>query len=283
MDLVTLTWIVTAILAGVAAILSAIGFYKFVYFLSVGYGFAVAGMAIALLIMSLCGFVPMAGIIEFILMGLLILYGARLSGFLLAREIRSASYRKTLGNVSGKAEKKMPIFVKATIWLCVIVLYVAEVSPILYRVTSGINYQVTGNVLDLVFPIIGGVIMMVALIIESVADMQKSKAKKVNPNRFVDTGLYRFVRCPNYLGEILFWTGVLLSGANAMNMWWQWVIAIFGYLCIVYVMVSGAKRLEKRQNKNYGNDPEYQAYVKKTPILMHLIPVKSLINWKWIV
>ena len=45
----------------------------------------------------------------------------------------------------------------------------------------------------------------------------------------------------------------------------------------------GAKRLEKRQNKNYGADPEYQAYVAKTPIVFPLIPLKHLENVKWIV
>ena len=46
---------------------------------------------------------------------------------------------------------------------------------------------------------------------------------------------------------------------------------------------AGAKRLEKRQNKNYGEDPEYQAYVAKTPIVFPLIPLKHLENVKWIV
>ena len=283
MDPVALIWIVTGILAGVAAILSAVGFVKFVYFLSVGYGLAVAGMAVALLVMSFVGFIPPLGVCEYILVGMLFLYGARLSGFLLFRELKSASYRKTLGKVAGKAEKKMPIFVKATIWISVVVLYVCEVSPIAYRSIQGNVYAATSNVLDLVFPIVGAAIMIIALTIESLADFQKSKAKKVNPNRFVDTGLYRYVRCPNYLGEILFWTGVFVSGINVLTVWWQWLIAIFGYLCLIYVMVSGAKRLEKRQNKNYGEDPEYQSYVKKTPILMRLIPVKSLKDWKWVV
>ena len=277
-----LIWIVTGILAGVAALCCLIGFAKFVYFMSVGYGFAIAGMAIALLVMSLVGFIPTLGIAEYVLLALLILYGCRLSGFLLLREIKSASYRKTLGEVAGKSEKKMPIFVKATIWISVVILYVCQIAPISYRAISGTNYSVTNSVLDLVFPILGGIIMVIALFIESLADYQKSAAKKVNPNRFVDTGLYRFVRCPNYLGEILFWTGVLLSGASAMSFWWQWVIAVFGWIMIIYVMLSGAKRLEKRQTKNYGNDPEYQAYVKKTPILMHIIPIKSLQGWNWI-
>ena len=37
-------------------------------------------------------------------------------------------------------------------------------------------------------------------------------------------------------------------------------------------MFSGARRLEIRQNKNYGKDPEYQKYVKTVPILIPFIP-----------
>ena len=42
-------WHDLAIMACVAAILCAVGFYRYVYFLSIGYGFAVAGIGITLL------------------------------------------------------------------------------------------------------------------------------------------------------------------------------------------------------------------------------------------
>ena len=133
-----------------------------------------------------------------------------------------------------------------------------------------------------VFAIAGVIIMAIAVIIESLADKQKSAAKKINPNRFCDTGLYKIVRCPNYFGEVLFWTGVLISGIGAVK-GLQWIIAILGYILIVYVMLSGAKRLEIRQNKNYGKDSEYQAYVKKTPIIFPCIPLYHLEDVSWIV
>ena len=122
-----------------------------------------------------------------------------------------------------------------------------------------------------------------ALVLESVADKQKSAAKAKNPRRFCDVGLYRLVRCPNYLGEVLFWTGVLLSGIGALQGVIQWIVAIVGYILIVYVMLSGAKRLELRQNKNYGADPDYQAYVEHTPILLPFIPLYHLEKVKFIV
>ena len=258
-------WIILA----VCALMCSIGFYKFVYFLSVGYGFAVTGAGIAILLL----YGKTLSIWTILMCVLFIIYGIRLGGFLLIREIKSASYRKTLDHAT-KTEKPMPIFVKATIWVCVSVMYVLQVSPVFYRAANGD----TANL----FAIIGTIIMAIAILIESQADKQKSAAKKLNPNRFCDTGLYTIVRCPNYLGEVLFWTGVLISGIGAVK-GLQWIIAILGYILIVYVMLSGAKRLELRQNKNYGNDPEYQAYVKKTPIIFPLIPLYHLENVKWIV
>jgi len=42
---------------------------------------------------------------------------------------------------------------------------------------------------------------------------QKSAFKARQPDRFCDVGLYRFVRCPNHLGEMLFWTGGFVAQA----------------------------------------------------------------------
>ena len=43
-----------------------------------------------------------------------------------------------------------------------------------------------------------------------------------------------------------------------------------------------ARRLEIRQNKNYGQDPEYQAYVKSVPILLPFIPLYSVEKYKFL-
>lgn len=262
----TAIWIVLA----VCAVLSAVGFYKFVYFLSVGYGFAVSGAGVAILVM----YGASMSIWGMALCALLIVYGIRLGGFLLWREIKSASYRQTLNEATGSG-KPIPIFVKAVIWVCVAVLYVMQVSPVLYRAANGDGGGAAA--------VVGVVVMALALLLESTADRQKSAAKRENPHRFCDRGLYRLVRCPNYLGEILFWTGVLISGFGTLRGWVQWLIALLGYVLIVYVMFSGAKRLEVRQNKNYGGDPEYRAYTEKTPILLPFIPLYHLTDVTFIV
>ena len=86
----------------------------------------------------------------------------------------------------------------------------------------------------------------------------------------------------NYLGELVIWTGSFIVCFGACCSVWQWIIAIIGYMGIVYVMFSGARRLEIRQNVTYGKDPEYQAYIKKTPILLPFVPIYSVEKHKWL-
>ena len=79
-------WSLLGILYAVCAVLCAVGFYKFVYFLSIGYGFAVAGGGIAVLVMYLVSPTSTPAWIVAVQTLLFIAYGARLSGFLLVRE-----------------------------------------------------------------------------------------------------------------------------------------------------------------------------------------------------
>ena len=262
-------WICLAILLGVCALLCAVGFYKFVYFLSIGYGFAVAGGGIAVLVMAFAN--GWAGDLWWLVIlqaALFVAYGARLSGFLLVREIKNAAYRKTLKEATGN-DKKMPVFVLVTIWVFVSVLYAMQVSPMLYRYCNE-------GVGDWIVPVVGIVISVGGLALEALADMQKSAQKKLNPSMVATQGLYKIVRCPNYLGEIIFWTGVFVSGVTAYNSWWQWVIAIVAYIAIVFIMFNGAQRLEKRQMERYGDDPAYNEYANKTPIILPLVPLYHL-------
>ncbi|MBQ9460863.1 MAG: DUF1295 domain-containing protein [Clostridia bacterium] len=82
---------------------------------------------------------------------------------------------------------------------------------------------------------------------------------------------------------MLIWTGIFVGGITAYSGALQWIAAILGYLGIIYVMFSGARRLEERQTRTYGNDPEYQEYFRKTPIMILFIPLYSVINLKWLV
>lgn len=253
----------------VALIISVIGFKKFVWFISLGYGFAIAGIGVALLILFRGSLTPVTVILSI----LLILYGCRLGGYLMIREKRSASYQNTMKHEI-KDGSDMNLFLKIVVWVACALLYVCEASPVLFRLE---NQAGTDGV-----AIVGTIIMILGIVLESASDLTKNKFKKEHPKRFCDVGLFRIVRCPNYFGEVLIWTGVFVSGVTALQGVWQWVAAIGGWVCIVYIMFGGARRLEIRQNKNYGSDPEYQKYVKSTPILIPLIPLYSVAKYKWL-
>ncbi|MCD7826051.1 MAG: DUF1295 domain-containing protein [Clostridiaceae bacterium] len=261
----TLIWFLLA----AALIISAIGFYKYVYFISLGYGFSIAGLGIAMLIM----FHNSLSLGTVLACVSLLVYGLRLGGYLLSRELKSGAY-----NAKMKTEIKdgtsMGFGVKCAIWITCALLYMLQVTPVFYRLFNGSGTDVCCCV--------GILIMILGIIFESAADMQKQAAKKINPKRFCDTGLYKIVRCPNYLGEMIFWTGVFVSGASILQ-GWQWCLALIGYLGIIYVMFSGARRLELRQNRTYGEDPEYQKYVKTVPILLPFIHLYSVAKYKFLV
>lgn len=252
------------------AIVCLMGFKRYIWFISIGYGFSIAIIGIMLLAL----FNNILNPIYIISCVILIVYGLRLGGFLALREFKNKTYIKKMKNeiVDGS---NMNIGIKCVIWVTCVLLYFMMCSPIIYRF-------VNNSGADLCF-VIGLIIATIGVVIEIIADVQKNRQKKISPNRFCDKGLYKIVRCPNYLGEIILWTGVFISGITALNSIGQWIIAILGFIGILYVMFSGARRLEIRQDNCYGEDKEYQKYIKHTPIILPFFPLYSVKKYKWLV
>ena len=260
------------ILLAVSMLVSGLGWIYFIYFFSIGYGFGVSALALTIAIL----FRDVLTVPTAMLCVVIFIFGCRLGLYLLTREKRSPEYKKIL--YGPDAAKKKPLFVVIVVWIFCALLYVGQVSPVAFYLGN----KAAGAPVNELWAWIGAALMAVGVVLESVADAQKTAAKKINKHRFVDTGVYRLVRCPNYLGELVIWTGSFIVCFGACCSVWQWIIAIIGYMGIVYVMFSGARRLEIRQNVTYGKDPEYQAYIKKTPILLPFVPIYSVEKHKWL-
>lgn len=258
------------VLFGLALIVSAVGFIRVVYFISVGYAFSIVAMAVATMILlrqNLTGASALHNL-------LLAFWGLRLGIFLLRRELQPA-YGTELA-ATHQRTRGMPWSRKAIIWVGVSLLYVLMFSPSLFSSmapTAVVSAPLTGLVQWL-----GLAIMVAALVLESLADRQKSAFKAQFPRQFCDTGLYKWVRCPNYLGEILFWLGNWVAALIFYTTVFRWAASLIGLICIVLIMLGSTKRLEAQQNERYGNRPEYQTYVRTVPILIPLIPVYSFRN-----
>ncbi|CAM9399588.1 unnamed protein product [Pylaiella littoralis] len=114
----------------------------------------------------------------------------------------------------------------------------------------------------------GLAIMAVGLLVESVADLQKSQFKKKTPDTFCNTGLYRFSRHPNYFGEAVFWSGAWLAAIPAFTTWYHWVFSFLGPSQIVSIILRATGGLEKRQQEKYGPSKEWKEYSASTPVLV---------------
>ena len=250
----------------VALVLNCVGFKKYVWFMTIGYGLSIGGICFCLIVMSVTRGLFSGWYLAICL--LLMLYGFRLALMLLLREKRSTpESRKLVGN----AEKKISTVGLVSMWILDSAIYYAMMSPVFFRYATGMTREKGGDTVIGIFFITAGIA------IEVIAEYQKYVQKKENPSLPATKGIYRFSRCPDYFGEILVWTGVFISGIKT-NQGAQWVIAILGFAAVLFMMTNGAKRLEMQQMKYYGHRKKYIEYVNSTPVLIPFIPVYHLVK-----
>ena len=91
----------------------------------------------------------------------------------------------------------------------------------------------------------------------------KFKADPANKHKFIRTGLWAWCRHPNYLGEILYWWGLLtFSLAAGVISWWTAVgaIAITVMFRVVSLPMIERRMIERR--------PGYAEHAKRTSALL---------------
>ncbi|WP_157595063.1 DUF1295 domain-containing protein [Plesiocystis pacifica] len=247
-----------------ALVIASPGFYRVVHFIGTGYGFSIAGIALAAAWLHRGSLEPF-GLAQ---LALLVAYGLRLGVFLIRRE-RRASYQKER-EVIERSTEGVTFPVAVSIWLSVAVLYVLMSYPALVVLDALADGQPAHA-----SAIVGVVVMAAGLGLEAWADRQKSRYKAANPERFCDVGLYRFVRCPNYLGESVFWVGQFVTGLAYYTHWSHWLASGLGFVSIQAIMIHSAWRLEQTQSERYGEREDYREYVSRVPILWPL-PIYSL-------
>lgn len=119
-----------------------------------------------------------------------------------------------------------------------------------------------------VWAIVGLVIWLTGITIEVVADLQKSTFNREHKGEFISVGLWSRSRHPNYFGEILLWVGVLVVALPALSGWQYVALLSPVFVTLLLARVSGVPLLEKRAQEKWGDDPAYQSYVSRTPVLV---------------
>lgn len=255
------------LLFGLALVISAIGFYRALYFINIGYAFTIVAMVIVT-VMRQAENLSLVPVLQNVF---LLLWGLRLGIYLVRREFQAAYQKQSTKTHQGFAG--VPWGIKIVIWVSVSILYVLMFSPSLFRLTA---IPATTSWALYLSQGVGLLLMGSGLILEAMADKQKADFKARFPQKYCDVGLYSWVRCPNYFGEIIFWVGNWVVGMMFYTTLLKWLVSLVGVICLVLIMMGSTKRLEKAQDERYGDRPEYQQYVRAVPVLFPFVPVYSL-------
>ena len=212
----------------------------------------------ALLIFLLSYNFTLANFIVLILVGI---WSLRLALYLFFRNIkkdedkRYVKIRASIGNIG-------LYFITYMIQVILIGLVSLPIQVLIIQTeTSNLNF----------ISLIGVIIALSGVIIESIADIQMSKFKLIpsNKGKLMDKGLWQFSRHPNYFGDSLFWWGVFLfSYGYTSNL----LIIISPIIMTYFLMrVSGVTLLERQlRHKKEG----YEEYINNTSSFL-LMPKKN--------
>ncbi len=220
----------------------AVVFYNFPYIFS--YGYAISVLVCNLILVARYPSLPVL-----LVGGACVLYGLRLWQFIHARN-REASFRENADRADA-AGARPPMGLKIGVWIMVSWLMA-------YQAMTTWNVARSGELTPWI--IVGTVIMLAGLALEAIADAQKLAAKRTQPGRWVSTGLYRRIRHPNYLGEIIFQVGLVLAGLASFATPAALIAALVAPLYIVALMWYASADLDEKQQARYWSDPDYQRY-----------------------
>ncbi len=186
-----------------------------------------------------------------LILGLVTLWAARLGYHLYVRNRREGEDPRYTAMRKARG-KQFPLLSLFTIfWFQAFLLWVIS-APILGSIASQAPLGF--------FDIVGTLVFLIGLTIESIADNQLSlfRAVPAKKGHVLDTGLWRYSRHPNYFGEAVLWWGLYLIAVGAEAYW-----AIVGPMLITFLLLrfSGVPMLEEGLR---ASRPDYAEYIKRT-------------------
>ena len=124
----------------------------------------------------------------------------------------------------------------------------------------------------------GIAVWLIGFLVETISDIQKYRFNidPANKGKFIDSGLWKYSRHPNYFGEILVWFGLYIYVCPGLN-GIEKLFALIGPLFITTLLlfVSGIPTVEKRAQEKFGKDPAWLDYKRRTNMIIPWFPRKS--------
>lgn len=192
-----------------------------------------------------------------LLLALVMIWAARL-GLYLFQRIRKVGKDARFDEIKPSFLRFLNVWTLQGLWVTFTLAAALAASTTLTRKPLGL------------FALLGFVIWLIGFAIEALADAQKSRfrANPENRGKFIHSGLWTYSRHPNYFGEITLWVGVALIALPVLR-GWQWVTLISPlFVTLLLTRVSGVPLLEDRADAKWGGQADYEAYKKRTPVLV---------------
>jgi len=260
---------------------SSVGFYLFLYFISVGYALGIFLPLFAAVVRA-----QLSSSSSNLTLGtklhsaLVLLWGARSTAFFLWREYVSwpALHFKV---VEVNKVRSPPLSVKLICWLVYSFLYLCMLSPCWFRLerdvttitssaagsggTVGRSEQSGGKLVGAASRL-GLFLQASGLALETVADWQKSSFKasqnlatgQSQRSQWCHTGVWKFSTNPNYFGEWLFWVGTHLGGLQAIDgNPIRFLMMATGLVFITLVLRAATVYLSDQHYQKYADIPEF--------------------------
>jgi steroid 5-alpha reductase family enzyme len=235
------------IMLSIAALVCLLVFRVFVYIFNFSYSLAciMNGSLIAVSLPSAAGL---------ILGGLMVIYGLRLGSFTFTRT-RSESYASRATSTRA-ADQYMKVPIKIALWVQCTLLYTFHLFAVYAAAAKGELSASVG---------IAAVIILAGILIESLSDAQKQRAKTTDPDKFVATGWFARWRHPNYFGEIVVQIGLIVAGIGAVDAGWaNYFAVIVAPLYIILLMISECFRADGTLVKHYENAAGFNEYWERS-------------------
>jgi steroid 5-alpha reductase family enzyme len=192
-----------------------------------------------------------------ILLALVSIWGLRLAIYLFIRILKTGK-DKRFDDIRNDFRKFAGFWILQAVSISIILLPSIYIFSFEYDTSlSGISY-------------VGLVLAALGILIEAVADQQKYifKKKESNKNKWISTGLWKYSRHPNYLGEIMMWLGVFIYSSVYISGIYILTFVSPLFITLLLLFVSGIPTLEDKYDERYAGDKEYIKYKEKTGILL---------------
>ncbi|NPD88761.1 MAG: DUF1295 domain-containing protein [Asgard group archaeon] len=211
---------------------------------------------------------PAISLRSILLMVLVLIWTSRLGIFLL-RRILKAGDDKRFDEIKQSFSRLLGAWTLQGLWVSF------TLAAALAAIT--IEQPDTYSAYDLAGLILGILVWILGFAFEAIADYQKNKFRSVpeNKGKFINTGLWSISRHPNYFGEITIWIGIAIIALPSLVTWRFVTLISPVFVILLLTAISGVPLLEKRADKKWGGQEDYEEYKKNTPVLIPKLRFKK--------